>query len=307
MDKKTRERSKVKTKIILFMFVSGFSLLASAKTIYVLKTKGTVDSRTHLSAITELIEASVEGEKGFSVTGNRWKADFELRSRLTQLGSKYILTVFKSHNKKTLNSQKMTSRSLEDMDVVVARVVRAVLRGEEAAANSKVNEVTEEEQVKSSRRFKAHKQWVFALGASSATNLNESGSFKSFGFGRNWNIDPDYDLAFLWTTHISPSGSAASLVNLSIDLLYYFNKNKSAPFLVGGIGYAGAAADDDAVLFFSDDTAGGFSAKLGGGMRFFRTSTVNLGVSLTHTMMFADTTKSNKKPAVTSFQLQIFY
>ena len=278
-----------------------WSSIGYSKTVYVVRAQGTGVAESDLLAITELVESSIQGVDGYTLSTKPSGSDFELRPKLTKLGAAYFLTVYKRKAGKTLNSKKMKSNSLEDMDTVVTRVVRAVLNEEDVNSNSKVYEVTEEEQVKSQRRFRAQRQTIYSFGTARGENLNEKDPFTSWLIGKNWNIDPDYDLSAYFQFFTSPDSTSAYFNNFGLNLHYFFNRNKNAPYVTGGIGHIRVGVEDGSE-YLSQDSESGFALIAGVGMRFFRTSTVNFGLSLDYTALM-----SQRNLGTVAFMLKIYH
>ena len=104
---------------------------------------------------------------------------------------------------------------------------------------------------------------------------------------------------------------------MQIELLlggqYYFNKKNISPYILGGITYGLAEAhidEDECTQFliakFCDgDREHGFGAKLGLGMHFFRSTSVNFSVEASHSQnMFK---LNDKYPGMTGLKVIVLY
>ncbi|MBC86798.1 MAG: hypothetical protein CL677_06420 [Bdellovibrionaceae bacterium] len=292
----------------LFVLFIGF--VASAETtVFVVKAKGSVDSAT-LESVTALVEDAVSQAGDYAISDNRWESDVVLVPKLLKLGSSYILQVGKYVDKKLATSKKMKSATIEDMDTVVGRVVRAVLSDVKVAETARVDEVTKDEMERSQVRYQALKQWSVGIGAAWAGGLHYPGTGALLLGGYNFGVDPDYDLSLYGELLFATGDSEVQFTNFSVTMSWFVNRNKTAPYVRGGLGYGFASASQDNqsnTLIGSNDNVSSFSAVIGGGFKFFRTSTVHMGLDATTTIFFSETEKSKETPSLTSLKLVISY
>ncbi|MCB0413238.1 MAG: outer membrane beta-barrel protein [Bdellovibrionales bacterium] len=299
-------------KSLIFIFIL-FPVSVFAETVYVLETSGKGIDEATLSTMTDLAKEAVVQNSGYSVVEDKANADLKVKISLHKLGSSYVVTgVKKSKQDKGLYRTKLKASSIEDMDTVVERVVRSLLEEESTKKNANVDDVTEDEVTRGTRRFEALKQWSFSIGPAWGKDLNTKKTSMAYNVGYNWIVDPQYDISLGFDWFIPEGNNDALFANLAMGVGYYFNKNKNAPFIIGEFGYAWVASSDpsEGGLFpslSSDDKANGFSLGAGIGYKFFRTSTTNIGVVLRHNISLVETSTTKSKPQLTTLALRIYW
>ncbi|MCB9026664.1 MAG: hypothetical protein H6625_10130 [Bdellovibrionaceae bacterium] len=306
------ERHLLKTSVTgigLAMLVFFASYVASAETVYVLeiKTKG-VDEAS-LETVKELISSAVQSE-GHSLTSNKNEADSILRPALLKLGDSFILKIDKLKDNKVKYSSKMKAANLEDMDTVSTRVVRSVLNEEAPSKSVKVTDVTADEETRGTRRFKATRQFRFGFGPAWSSGLNVNGGGTQWSLGYIWGIDPDYDLKLNWSFYVPRADEEnARYSELALGMNYFMTQAKHSPYLSIELGYASAAASEkiNNLFNYSDDNASGWALGVGLGYKFFRTSTVNVGLLASYKYLFDKTDKSDQTPRLGSLNILVFY
>ncbi|MCB0364612.1 MAG: outer membrane beta-barrel protein [Bdellovibrionaceae bacterium] len=296
-------------QIFLTLLVSGFVFSAIAETVYVAPTKGSGVDPSSLGSITELIRASVAESDGYELVDDQNSAEIVLKSKALRLGDSYILSMVKYVNKKKTFGSKLKAASLDDMDTVSGRLVRAVLSEVKAEKDARVSDVTQDEETRGTRRKKATRQWELSFGPASPGNLNSKSDGINWKFGYLWGIDDRIDLKFSWEMLTSTDEDDVNFTDIYLGMNYFFSDANNAPYITGDFGYGGATAHDpnNSSLFGSDDDATGFALGFGVGMKFLRVSTVNVGVQLRHAMMFSETEHTKKKPYVTSLMLSAYF
>lgn len=281
---------------------------AQAESVFVQSAQAEGDEASLRGTVQELVKAAVSEQSGYSLASSAENADLVLKTRILKLGSAYVLTIDKLKGGKVSFTSKMRASNAEDLDTVSARVVRSVLNEVRAETNAQVDDITEDEVTRGTRRHIATRQWEIGFGPAWGTNLNTDKSGLVFHLGFVWGVDPqwDLDLSFRATGIDGKNSSSAYFSEFMIGTNYHFNKNKNAPFLTAALGRATAGASDSAVIL-NDDTATGWAARVGAGMKFFRTSTVNLGLEANYTFLLAETSVSKKNPGVASLLVSIYY
>ncbi|MCB0392168.1 MAG: hypothetical protein KDD58_12830 [Bdellovibrionales bacterium] len=301
---------KLFINFLLLIFLN-LSQSVFAETIYVqdIKAKGGVKSGT-LETIKELVSSGVVSE-GHELMTEAGTAEFILQPKLLKLGDSYILKIDKIQNGKIKFSSKMKASSLSDMDTVAVRVVRSVMEETLPRDSAQVNDVTEDEVHQGTRRYQATRQWRFSFGPAWSNGLNVDGGGTNWGFGYVWGLDPDFDLKLNWSIYTprSDEDDNARFTNVTLGMNYFLTRAKHSPFASIEIGYGSAAASEDSNNFFgiSDDDASGWTIGLGLGYKFFRTSTVNVGIFGSYQYMFDKTEKSNQTPRLGSVSLVVYY
>jgi len=294
------------------IFLLGLFLdSAMADTFFVekLKTQGLDESSRE--TIYELILNAISSE-GHESIAKPSKSTPILVPKILKLGESYILKIDKVSEGRVQFSSKMKATSLDDMDTVAVRVVRSVINESNPKEGATVADVTQDEETQGTRRFKAIRQWRFAFGPAWSHGLNVKGGGTQWGLGYSWGLDPDFDLRLHYSFYVprSDEDDNARFMNLSLGLDYYLTDKKHSPFVGFDIGYASAAASDrNSTNFFnlSDDTASGWTVGISAGVKFFRTSTVNLGIVANHYFMFDKTDKSDKTPQLSTLNLVVYY
>lgn len=292
----------------LSLLVVLFAVQANAETVFVQAAQAEGEAASLRATIQELVKAAVSEQSGYSLASSSESADLVLNARILKLGSAYILSVDKMKGGKVLFTSKMRAANAEDLDTVSARVVRSALHEVRAEQNAQVDDITEDEVSRGTRRHIATRQWEVGFGPAWGTNLNTDKSGLVFHLGFVWGVDPhwDLDLSLRATGIEGKNSSNAYFSEFMIGTNYHFNKNKNAPFLTAGLGRATAGVSDSTIIL-NDDTATGWAARVGAGMKFFRTSTVNLGLEANYTFLLAETSVSKKNPGVASFLVSVYY
>ena len=293
--------------ISLILLLSFFSLSSFAnQTVYIMKTKAVGTDAGTTETVHELIKSAVDDTDGFTTTDSKSGASVLLKSKVLKLGNAYIVTVYKKSDGKTTN-KKLKANTLEDLDVVIPRVVKAALGGMKAKKTVEVDTVTDHEVNEGTRRKKAVQQNVWGFGPGDSSNLNvDSKSYFVF-YGRSFVLDPKTSLliSFEWLEADGPD--TARFYTASMGANYYFSKASSTPFVNANFGYSVISAHEDAgFLGTSDDTANGFTLGLGAGYMFARVSEVNIAVALSYRHSFESTTVSDKKPSMVALALTLY-
>lgn len=291
------------------LLVVLFAASAQAESVFVQTPQTEGEEASLRSTVQELVKAAISEQSGYSLAANAEGADLVLRPRVLKLGSAYVLTIDKLKAGKVLFTSKMRASNAEDLDTVTSRVVRSVLNEVRAEGNAQVDDVTEDEVTRGTRRHVATRQWKIGFGPTWGNSLNTEKSGLAFHLGFVWGVDPhwDLDLSFRATGIEGKNSSDAYFSEFMIGTNYHLNKNKNAPFLTAAIGRASAGVSSNTAIVFNDDTANGWAARVGAGMKFFRTSTVNLGLEANYTHLFAETSVSKQSPGVTSFLISLYY
>jgi len=292
------------TYFITLVFISLLAPFALADTYFIYETKGKGIGSDDKETITELIKSAVQ-EQDQQITELSGTADYSLKPRLLKLGESFILKIRKYKGKKAIYSGKLKASSLEDMDTVVTRLVRAAINEESAKKNARVDDVTKNEVEKTNRRKKALKQWYFGFGPGKSSNLNTSESALSFTFGYNWGIDEKFDLNLSYEFFVHKDSDTARFSSFDIGINYFLTANDSSIFFTGLVGYGSAQAHDPNGTIFTSDDASDFVLGGGAGFKFFRTSNVNVGLLASFKWMASSTSKGN--PTIYSLRLGIYY
>ncbi len=259
----------------------------------------------------ELVKAAVSEESGYSITTNAKEADLQLKPRLLKLGGSFVVTIDKFKGEKLAFTTKMKAANAEELDNVSARIVRAALQETKASDTAQVDDITQAETVRGTNRIQTTRQWKLGFGPAWGSNNNTDKSGMAFTLGFVWGIDANFDLDLAFrTANFDKSGeTGAHFTEFLIGTNYYLTKGRNAPFLTAGFGRTTASVStvNNSIIPFSADTLSGWSVRGGVGYKFFRTSTVNLGVELNYSKVFGESTVSKSSPGVTSAVIALYY
>jgi hypothetical protein len=291
-----------KTFLILAIFFCAFS--AAADSIYVQPSDGEGVEAYMRTTVDHLVKSFVTRES-HSVASSADSADLVLSPKVMKLGNAYFLTIDKKKGGKVLFSSSMKAANAEELDTVAKRVVRSVLNEQKIEDSATVADVTAEEETKNTRRYQATRQWRFLFGPVTAHDLKSEGGYSFFDIGYAWGLDPHYDVTLDFKTSGLKEG--AYYTGFLLGLTYYSQLGKHSPYYKAGVGRVTAAAADDTAFFISDDSFSGWGGEVGVGYKFFRTSTVNIVVELTHGIAFGKTAESDSSPGLTTIGFGLYY
>lgn len=295
--------------VSVFIFYGNPALAAS---VFVQPPQAENDEGGLRETLYELVKAAVSDESGYSLSTNAKEADFQLRPRLLKLGGAYIVTVDKLKGEKLVFTTKMKAATTDDLDNVSGRIVKSALHETKATEMAQVDDVTQAEETQGTRRTQTTRQWKLGFGPAWGDQMNVNKSGMAFTLGFVWGIDANFDLDLAFRTANFEKGgeSGANFTEFLIGTNYYFSKGRNAPFITAGFGRAGASVstpNSTPIVNFSTDTISGWSVRAGIGYKFFRTSTVNLGVELNYSKVFGESSVSKQAPGVTSAVLALYY
>lgn len=290
-------------RLIFITLLFSLAPAAHGENIYLKPTSGSGISKAELSPIDELLSIAVKNSDGANLTDNEAKADAVLEPKIIKIGSALVLSLSKLRAGKTVFHSQARSKTLEDMDVVTARVVKAVMTEVSFDKNGGVSDVTDDEVKKVSKRKETTKQWVFGLGPGFADNIATSGGSSAWNLGYQWEVNYEVaiKMAFEW---LSIKDSNASFSNFYIGSDYFLNERDISPFVSGAFGYGTANLNDPNSLF-AKDRASGFSLSGGVGIKFYRSSTVSLGLSAKYIYILDQTSKGS--PSASMIHLNIYF
>lgn len=295
----------------LLIFTS--SLGVAAQSVFVRTPLGDSETASNRATVFELIKAAVSGDSNYTLSSSAQGAQIQLAPKLLKLGSVYILSIDKVKGEQIVFTAKVNAASIEDLDAVSTRAVRSVLQEVKVEDSAQIDDVTEDEVTRGTRRTKVVNQFKFAFGPVWGSNLNteKSGTMGSFVwvYGLDAQMEASMGLSLAGFDKAGESG--ATYLEGIAGFNYFLNKNKHAPFLIFGLGWVSAVGSSPGVSLLDKerrDGADGFAVKLGAGFKFYRTSTFSLGFELTHsTTLSATTSKSDKRPGLSALAMNIYY
>jgi len=204
----------------------------------------------------------------------------------------------------------MKSKKLSDIDRVTERLVEAVLKEKEIEDTAKVNNITDAETKMNTNRYEVTSQWLFGFGSAWLNNANIGKSGFYWKLGHEWGLDPNFSLKVSFDG-VSLDGSSADFNVLQMALNYYFNLSKTSPYVGLGVGHgsSNASACKTRLLGLTcseaSKNASGWVATASAGFKFFRTSTVNIGLESEYAYIFDPTQYGH--PSRISVSLAIYY
>jgi hypothetical protein len=278
--------------------------------VYVAPVEGSGVTGSDTAATFELLRVAVSENEGFKAVDSADQGKIVLRSRLIRLGQSLVLSVGRFEDGKQVGeTRRMKVSSIDDMDTVASRIVRAILSQRSVEDSQTVTSVTESEVQGGTRRFEGLRQRVLGFGLGSDLNLAATGMGNLFYLGYLMQLDFDFDLIFEYQGFFARSDNDAQMNIGGVGMSYYFNRDKHAPFVSGRIGYGVASADDERESFVpvSDDKASGFAYGVAVGLKFFRTSTVNMALEATFNGLFSKLDRTKKLPGAYGVRLLVAF
>lgn len=297
-------------KYALFITLLLLPFQIFADSYYVAEVTGSELSAQDKATIRELIRLSVPQVKRSTVVDKADGSQWTLTAKVLKLGDAYIMNLDKKANKgEGLFSEKMKSASMSDMDTTVHRLVMAVIEEERVQNTADVTNITDQEKKQNINRIEATRQWMLGMGPSWTQNLNSEGSGGfTFLLGFEWGLDPDYSVDLSWLGHNGRRDDDSSFNDFSIGGTYYFSRSKISPFASARMGYGTAVIDDTCpvgTFYCTDSKESGWSGSAVVGLKFFRTSAVNVSTMIRYTSMFASGPQG--APQMTSFLIVVHY
>ncbi|OFZ26962.1 MAG: hypothetical protein A2381_20265 [Bdellovibrionales bacterium RIFOXYB1_FULL_37_110] len=281
-----------KNVVVLLVTLASFNLLAA--TFFVHNPEVSENEKSFDKTLKTLIIQSLENKK-HQIT-NDSKASLSLKSTLLKLGDSYILTISK-HSPTGVNSEKMKVKQIDDLDVVVDRVVAAVLSETTAKETLKIDTVTEQEKGRQTKRIEVTRQWMVGLGPVWLVNLGSTSAY-NFVIGYVWGLDHNFDLNVKMDFSNAEGSSEAGTSLFTVGGNYFFNNDIHALYATADLGYGNAEN-------VNKKEKSGWVSSLGTGMKFFRASSVNFAVEARYSTLFAKI--ENKTPSQFGFKVIVFF
>jgi len=270
-------------KIILMSIFILATSLAQADNYYVSLSETTLRNNPELA---ETLRGLVESELlrfRQDIVSSPDQAEWVLAPSLLKLNESYIISLTKFKNGRNFFSDKLKATTLDDLDVITTRLVEAAIYNRSVENTQRIGTVTEEERKGLSIKQRADKQFYLGFGPGAGANLETNNAGFSWLVGYLWGLDRQFSLRLnLEGVNINDSG--ADMTSLGIGAQYFFNDKKHSPYFFGAMAYAWADSDrpNNETLGLTAESDNGWAIQTGLGYKFFRTSTVGIGVELSY-------------------------
>lgn len=257
---------------VVFVLCAGSGASALADTFYVEDPAITGSYQDEATAFYELVRTSVLKDGKHEVVEDPKDAEFVLRPKLLKLGAAYSAAIEKVKGGKTVFASQHKARSVEELDDVAHRLVRSAISGIPVKDDVQVDDVTEDEAVRGTRRREVVNRRFIGFGpAFLSDNIDDSSDPRvSFEAGYGWDLN--VALLKLFTNWAFAGELPASFLSAGLEADYFFNKTDIAPFAGVRLGYGGAIPR-------GGEFTGGFIGGAAAGLVMFRTSRINLEVA----------------------------
>ena len=284
---------------------------AHGDNIYVAPIKGSNDiPKEKLDTLRELIKIHIQEFPNHKVVNSLEKADFYLQTKLIKF-EKYTLSMSRWKGRDKVISGQWKANSLGELESSSEQAVRHMVSTEESKGAILVDDkksLGEQAKEKNSKhsleRVTATSQVLLGFGPGFFSDMNSPDTSLAFQAGYFWNINDNVDIGLQTDLATSTVHSEASMFLGKIVGNYFFTVDDISPYAGAGFGYGWAKAyDGNSPL--DDDTSGGFALSLQAGAKFFRTSTVNLGIGAEYTKILNE--NSLGAPSLFLIRVGLYY
>lgn len=290
--------------LIASIFVSHPTL---AKTVFVNPTEFRGALTEDAGTVTDLLKNAVEKTRGFESVESKNGAQIVLNSRLLKLGSAYLINLRKTEG--GVGSAELKVQGMDDMHLATQRLVRSVLTGTDEAP--RIGEVTQADVHVNDTRIESVRQFQLGFGPAWTSNLRDSAPASVWSVAYAWGIEQDFEVMLMGEYLSSTKSSNSGFSGIDIGVNYFFLRNRNSPFvnLDFGYGWANSASQCTGLCRFTNpdgrDDVSGWELGAGLGYKFFRTSTVNLGLIARHEYLMATTRQG--MPSKTSLKVVLYF
>lgn len=267
------------------------------------------------AAMTELVKTTIVSEKLGTVSKTADQSDFTLKPKVIQTGDAAVLHLDKLNKGNVVFAQSEKMDSIEDLDVIVKRLVTAVVAEKAADAQIKVGEITHQESHDAGRRKDTTRQFFVGFGPAFASGMGNAGAMSNWQFGLGWQME-DNMLKAYFDTISSTNSDNADMTSIGISNTYFFSRKDTSPLMHLGLSWGGVELYDKELAAKgkprdSDDddwdkrSTNGFILSAGPGMMFYRTSSVSLETSLFANVLLAKA--STGLPAAYGARITVYW
>jgi hypothetical protein len=290
---------------LLFSLFSMAAPAAAGSPIALAPTKGVSVHQDFIDAVNALALNTLEEAKeevidltsldaeNFLDVATKEGAQRILRLDMIRLGERVKLSArLMNSSGETIARQSLAAGTPDDLDKVVARLIRAVISGQLVNENQSIYDVTEEEEARLKKKQATN---YFGLTLGALTHFATPGDEDAFnpGLGVFWLYDPRTFLAEIDFHWYIPKGDSTS-INLGLSGYYPLTRGDICPYVGGGLSFAVRASDNSAGDNESGQEGYGLSANIGAGILMGRTSSVTLRADI---RFFQDTFKTGNTAA----------
>ncbi len=267
---------------IIVISVSNFALAASQKRIGLAPCTGPgVDAETLISicelAKEELLNLGYASQPIKRAGDSGFAESAELK--VLKLGSSYVLTFSRYERTQALSSVKLKASSVEEIDAILPRLVRASLNQTSIQSDIRVGEVTEAEAKANTLRKNAQKSFGLAVGFGGTNNLDGRHLFYDFGVG--WSINwTSFRLKFLWDFAFQ-SQAWSYFTSLVVGGNWYLTTREASPYVSGRMGFGLGRPTGPITIIDTENSVSSYEAPLigaGFGWEFFRNHKKSIAV-----------------------------
>lgn len=232
-------------------------------------------------------------------------ADKAVFGEMNRLGKKIVVTAMIVDVSSNLieYSQTVSANSVEDLEIVVKRLVASLVEKKTFDETAEVEEITEGETLEARRR-KSFYTFGIKLG-----HIEPFVGFADAGEGRiewglrGWYETPGFVAELAWTLNspfaiVDYSSTSFSDQRVGISLLKLFSKKDISPYAGGGLGLHWVSVSKDDEWYYNHYSGSGIGANVSGGMIFFRTYDFRLVFNVSYHIVAIELGEDNINHAI---------
>lgn len=278
---------------------------------YVSPIQGTNLSDKETEALRELVKIEVQKNSGFRVVDKLDEANFYLQTKIIKFNT-YNITMTRWQKNNEISRAQVKANNPRDLEAQLGVAVKKVLSTENSPGEAVPfytqeknlgEKALEKKQRNINDRVPARRQILIGFGPAYFSKMNSAKSNLGITAGTSWTIDDNWDLGLASDFAISTESTDAYMFTGKIFGNYFFASNDISPFIGLGFGYGWSKAKK--YNLNGDDSASGFAVSGQAGLKFFRTSTINLAVSGEYTQILDKNVLGN--PGVFMLKVALLY
>ena len=263
----------------VFFFINP----AFASNYYVAEVKSTSVDQQLKHSVFDYIRAEIK-RNNQNLVEEKSSAEFILETDLIRFGDKYVVQMseYRVGRDKPEHVEKFEAQKLEELDVVVARLVHAMLEQRDVQTTAAFGEIAEKEKTLMVDRTQIKRLHYFAMGPFWFSGVNEDEVGGYLALGEVLDVSPRASIKYMLEGSLDSARDAeVSIVTANFGGIFYFSPRTNSVFIGGDFGYGGV---------FGDKVKDGTGFSLGGdiGIAFFRTTNAQISVSLRYAQLFLD-------------------